>query len=72
MPDLRIQASKSSFKNTGGLCGMWDGVNQPSSELYLLDKDGVEQFLPNTNVANLNLLSEFWKYFHFQLTVWLI
>jgi hypothetical protein len=57
MPDIYVQASSSSYKNTGGLCGMWDG--NPNYELYVLDKDGVEQ---NVGLSNLALVGEFWKY----------
>ena len=52
MPDLRVQASKSSYKNSGGLCGMWDGIGQLNRELYVLDKDGAIQYLPNLDNNN--------------------
>lgn len=61
MPDLRVQASKSSYKNSGGLCGMWDGIGQLNRELYVLDKDGAIQYLPNLDNNNFNILAEFWK-----------
>jgi hypothetical protein len=37
---------------------MWD--NNRNRELYVLDEDGVEQFLPNTN--DVEVAREFWRY----------
>ena len=57
MPVLSLSPSASSFKNTGGLCGMWD--NDKNKELFVLDIDGVEEYLPNLN--NVELARDFWK-----------
>lgn len=59
MPDLIVTPSKASFNNTGGLCGMWDSNSQ--RELYVLDKDGNEEYLTNTN-ETLIKIKEFWQY----------
>jgi hypothetical protein len=40
---------------------MWDGISQVNKELYVLDKDGVIQYLPKLNDNNLNTLAEFWR-----------
>lgn len=58
LPRLIIEPAKSSYENTGGLCGMWD--NNRSTELYILDQDGVEEYLPNFN--DVQLARDFWKY----------
>jgi hypothetical protein len=57
IPDVTVQASKSSYSNTGGLCGMWDG--DQNKELYVLDKNGIEHYLPAQ--SNVDVLAEFWK-----------
>lgn len=57
MPRLNVEPSEASFENTGGLCGMWD--NNRRTELFVLDVDGVEEYLPNLN--NVELAKSFWK-----------
>lgn len=57
MPRLIIEPSMSSYENTGGLCGMWDGSQ--STELYIMDQDGVEEYLPNAQ--NVEIARDFWK-----------
>jgi len=37
---------------------MWD--DNQSNELYILDVDGVEEYLPNLN--NVEKARDFWKY----------
>ena len=52
--DIRVVPSASSFNNTGGLCGLWDG--NKSNDLYVLDRDGLNQFN-----ANLGSIESYWK-----------
>lgn len=59
MPTLEIKPSLSSYENTGGLCGMWDDDRR--KELYVLDEDGVEKYLPNLN--DVEVAREFWRLF---------
>lgn len=56
MPTLNIAPSKSSFENTGGLCGLWDGSR--AQELFVIDADGVEEFF---SFGNVPLARDFWK-----------
>ena len=57
LPVLGISPSKSSYENTGGLCGMWN--NDRKNELFVLDRDGVEHYLPN--LRDVSLARDFWK-----------
>ena len=57
MPVLNISPSKSSYENTGGLCGMWD--NNRQTELFVLDQDGIEEYLPRLN--DVRLARDFWR-----------
>lgn len=54
MPSIAISPSRSSFENTGGLCGLWD--KSPARDLFVMDKNGVDQF---TN--DIGLLEKYWK-----------
>lgn len=54
MPDFRITPSVSSFKNTGGLCGLWDGSS--INDLYVLNKDGINEF-----GSSVSLIESYWK-----------
>ena len=54
MPSLKIQASKSSYKNTGGICGMWD--DNMSQELYVFDKDGLFEY-----TSDVSKVRDFWQ-----------
>ncbi len=52
-----ITPSKSSFNNTGGLCGLWD--NNSNNELYIMNKDGLNEFVHDYQ-SDLNIVKEFW------------
>lgn len=49
----------SSFENTGGLCGMWD--NKRDKELFILDIDGVEDYLQGFSQNSVQMARDFWK-----------
>ncbi len=57
LPNVIITPSKSSFNNTGGLCGLWD--NNSNNELYILNKDGLKQFV-HSNQSDLDMVKKFW------------
>lgn len=57
--DVRVEAAETSFNKTGGLCGKWDESKE--SELYVLDRDGVEHYVDHSSQDNVNLIGEFWK-----------
>lgn len=59
LPSLIIKPSRSSFNNTGGLCGMWDG--NENRELFVFDKNGIERFLPNNATDTVTSARDFWK-----------
>ncbi len=54
-----VYPSLGSFRNTGGLCGMWD--NDVNNELYTMDKDGINQFFTNVSETDLEVVKEFWS-----------
>ena len=56
MPTLSITQPNSAYGRTGGLCGRWDGST--STDLYVLDRDGVETFL---STSNLPKIRDFWQ-----------
>ena len=56
MPLLSVRVPRSSFNNTGGLCGRWDGNQQ--RDLYHLDQDGNEEFF---QLNDLDKAKDFWK-----------
>ncbi len=60
MPLISVSPAKVNFENTGGLCGMWDNDKSENKELYVLDKNGYDSYLPNLN--NITLAESFWKY----------
>ena len=54
IPTLEVHAPQIAFNRTGGLCGRWD--NSQKTELYVLDRDGAEDF-----TVNINTVRDFWK-----------
>ena len=59
MPDITVSPSKSSFNRTGGLCGRWD--DSKSSEVYVMDKDGNEEFINSSLLSNNSKARDFWQ-----------
>ena len=55
MPRILLTPAVNSYKNTGGLCGMWN--DDPSRDLYILNDMGDQQY---TN--DVNLVKDFWRY----------
>ncbi len=54
MPSIYVTPSENSYKNTGGLCGMWN--NDRNRDLYVLDDNGVEKY-----GASVNEIKDFWR-----------
>ena len=54
MPRIYVTPAENSFKNTGGLCGMWN--NDRSKELYVLDNDGNLKY-----GASVSEVKDFWR-----------
>ncbi|CAF0998310.1 unnamed protein product [Brachionus calyciflorus] len=54
MPVMRIEPSASSFKNTGGICGLWD--NSLEKEHFVLDKAGAIEF-----TKDITKIRDFWR-----------
>ncbi|RNA13528.1 von Willebrand factor D and EGF domain-containing [Brachionus plicatilis] len=58
LPILSIQAPNSTYQSTGGLCGRWDGNGNRNTDLYVLDRHGLESFV---SPSNLSLIKDFWN-----------
>ena len=59
MPDITVSPAMSAFNKTGGLCGRWD--NAKNTELYIMNKDGNEEFITTSLLNNLPS-RDFWQF----------
>ena len=55
MPRIFITPAINSFKNTGGLCGLWN--NDTRKDLYVIDNNGDQKFGVSIEDAK-----DFWRY----------
>lgn len=55
MPRILVTPSSNSFRNTGGLCGMWN--KDANKDLYVLDNNGFQKYGISVQEAK-----DFWRY----------
>jgi hypothetical protein len=52
----------TSFDNTGGLCGMWNGDKDQSKQLFILNQNGDFKYLPDLDEkTSISQALQFWR-----------